>query len=317
MKICVTGALGFIGGELCKLLHLNGHEVIAVDDDDFYASKYPETGNNIFSKFYDWQDILDYYKFNEVLDGVSFVYHLGAVTSTRATYQYLKKSNYDFSKQFILQCLLLKKPVVFASSGAVFGTHRKPESNPEPLTEYGKSKLDLENWIKTHQLGRVICLRYHNVYGAFEGHKNDMASLVYKWLVKDFNGDETPDTLFYGSDNIFRDFIHVDDVNYVNYLLFQYFNRHSQLPDTHILEVGTGNPRSFQEMGEIISKITEKPIDYVPMPYDASNYQFYTKADIKDVNDLCMWMHRIGFNPVSLEDGIFKVYQSLKEDYML
>ena len=66
-----------------------------------------------------------------------------------------------------------------------------------------------------------------------------------------------------------------------------------------VYNVGTGNPRSFQDIADILQNElgTNLGTEYFPNPYDG--YQMHTQADIT------LTQANLNFNPkVSLEQGI-------------
>ena len=302
MKILVSGACGFIGGELIKDLKDLGHNIFGVDS----ISKFRETDISVHS-FMDWEDIYDSNSY-DILGDVDFAFLLGANSSTRATKEELRKPNLLSTSALITQLNLKGIPIVFASSGAVYGSKfLGRHSIINPLTEYGRSKEIMERWISYFPLGDVICLRYHNVYGATESHKGNMASIVSKWIDNHLQGIQTND-LFYGSDDIKRDFIHVDDVNKVNIMFLDFYIKYKQLPDVSILDVGSGKATSFEKVAREIVRHTNGTIQSIINPYDETNYQFYTKANIKGISDIHKWLYDKDYEPMSIKEGIEKTF---------
>ena len=110
--------------------------------------------------------------------------------------------------------------------------------------------------------------RYFNVYGDGEEHKEDQASPVSKFTkqVKDTGALK----LFEGSDKFLRDFICVDDI--VDIVL------NNDKP-SGIYDLGTSNPTSFQEVGELVAEKYNGIIKYIPFPeHLKGKYQTYTCA---------------------------------------
>ena len=98
--------------------------------------------------------------------------------------------------------------------------------------------------------------------------------------------------LFEGSDQILRDFINIEDVIQANI-------KACNPKQNGTYNVGTSNPRSFQDIADILQQ--ELGVDlgtkYIPNPYDG--YQMHTQADISTSKA------NLGFDPVvSLEEGI-------------
>lgn len=313
MKICVSGACGFIGGELIKELQSIGYDIVAIDDGEVYQKQCQILGHEPFKEFYDWKYIYEN-NLTDFLDDVYFTYHLGANSSTRATWEELKTMNCYFSSWFIMENNLKRIPIVFASSGAVYGSIRKSTSKVEPLTMYGKSKAKVEEYITYFGLSDVIALRYHNVYGATESHKGNMASIVSKWI-DNYNYGIFTNDLFNGSNKIWRDFIHVDDITMINVMFLNFYNKYKQLPDTNILDVGMGRASSFESVAKHIMKHTNGDVNMVENPYTEKDYQFYTKANIKGISDIYQWLYDKPFIPINIEDGVKKVFIKKTESY--
>ena len=106
--------------------------------------------------------------------------------------------------------------------------------------------------------------------------------------------------LFNGSDKIFRDFIYIDDV-------LQALVKACNPKKNGVYNVGTGVPRSFQDIANILQNElgTNFEIDYFTNPYDG--YQMHTQANIGKSKD------NLGFAPqVSLEQGIKSYIPEIK-----
>ena len=83
-KIVITGAMGYIGSELCKIYSglTNQYEVIAIDR-DFYSDRVHRL-NNWGIKFIQC-DILDTSKLKNILEDAHIVYHLAGITDVPTT----------------------------------------------------------------------------------------------------------------------------------------------------------------------------------------------------------------------------------------
>ena len=309
MKICVTGGFGFIGKELVNNLNRIGYKDIIIVDDSTKGT---------YNKFVDYNVILkdneDLFIFKDesfsFLDGVDFVFHLGANSSTRATASEVYRQNILFSNNLIMQCTLRGIYVVFASSGAVYGSSRKEFAFPKPLTYYGQSKLITEKFVRYFPNENVVCLRYHNVFGATEKHKGNMASIVSKWI-NDHKEGKREFLLFEDSENIERDFIHVDDINKANITFLDYWIANKKFPEIKVFDIGTGRAVSFQKLANEILRLTKVEFSYVPNPYDKTNYQFHTKADIYDFKKVYFETYGKPFTTMFVREGIKKVFDAL------
>lgn len=292
MTILVTGGAGFIGKELIKRLnHLGYNDIVVIDK----KSEYPRLKGVTFSEFYDYEVILENNNYS-FLKGIEFCFHIGANSSTRSEFKEIINSNVAFSLYLFKETEKRNIPVVFASSGAVYDNDRKEN----PMTAYGATKLLCEKFASEN----VVCLRYHNVYGATEHHKWDMASMIHKW----FYGDTK---LFEGSENILRDFVHVDDINTINIMFFDFWNKNGKFKEK-IYDVGTGKAVSFEEVSKEISKHIKTEYCIIPNPYHKITYQFYTKANIEPIAELYKETYSKNFSPISIKDGVEKVYICLQ-----
>jgi ADP-L-glycero-D-manno-heptose 6-epimerase len=310
MRIVVSGASGFIGGELIKMLNDDGYtDIIAIDSE----SK-PKRTDLKYDRFIDWEFILEN-KYFDFLNLAEFVFHLGANSSTRATIEELQKPNLDFTHDLFYECSIREIPIVFSSSGAIYGSRRDEYSTPNPLTNYGKSKLQCEQmrWEEDMDYSNITCLRYHNVYGATESHKGDMASIVSKWIDNYNNGLLTND-LFHGSNKILRDFIHVNDVNRINIMLLDHYKILKRFPlERQGYDVGMGIATSFQDVANEIIRHTKGTIQYTINPYNESNYQFYTKANIEVISDIYKMVYNKPYTPLSISQGVELVFKEKTE----
>ena len=150
---------------------------------------------------------------------------------------------------------------------------------------------------------QVVGLRYFNVYGQQENHKEKMASPVYHFYNQ--LKDEGVAKLFKGSENFVRDFIYVDDTIDVN--LFFLNNRDV----SGIFNCGTGQSRSFVDIAEILLDL-ENSGEWQEIPFPEKlkgKYQDFTEADLTK-------LRQAGYKKefTSLEDGIKKYYNYLENN---
>jgi ADP-L-glycero-D-manno-heptose 6-epimerase len=147
----------------------------------------------------------------------------------------------------------------------------------------------------------IVGLRFFNVYGPREYYKAKTSSMVIQLGHQILNG-KAP-RLFEGSDQILRDFINIDDVIQANI-------KACTPKQNGVYNVGTGKPRSFQDIADILQKElgTNLGTEYFPNPYDG--YQMHTQADINTSQA------NLGFEPkVSLEEGIKAYIADIKRLY--
>jgi len=144
----------------------------------------------------------------------------------------------------------------------------------------------------------IVGLRFFNVYGPREYYKANTSSMVIQLGHQILDG-KIP-RLFKGSDQIFRDFIYIDDV-------LQASIKACDPKQNGTYNVGTGISRSFQDIADILQKElgTDLGTEYFHNPYDG--YQMHTQANISTSKD------NLGFEPkVSLEQGIKSYIPEIK-----
>lgn len=254
MKILITGHRGFIGKNMIRALQ-DEHQLYFFE----WGEKYP------------------------LVNGLDLVIHLGANSfTTERDVDKIMRQNYDFSIWMLHECLTWKVPLQYSSSASVYGNNNKfSESDPvDPRSPYAWSKylfdkyvIDRLDQVKTSVQG----FRYFNVYGPGEEHKGDQASPYFKFT------EQAKRTgiikLFKGSEHYLRDFVHVDKVVDIHK---KFFN----VRESGIWNVGTGIPRSFQDVAEEIAKKHGARIEYISMPaHLKSQYQKYTCADLTRLNN--------------------------------
>ena len=186
--------------------------------------------------------------------------------------------------------------MVYASSAATYGSISSPQTvgNESPENLYGYSKYVMDqiamNYSRKYPEMTISGLRYFNVYGAREFYKDKTASMVIQLAHQILDG-KSP-RLYKGSNNILRDFIYIDDVVQANI-------RACKPKKNGIFNIGTGKPRSFQEIADILQKElnTDLGTEYFPNPH--TGYQMHTQADISTSEE------SLGFKvKFTLEEGI-------------
>lgn len=307
--IIVTGAEGFIGSCLLALLNERQyHDIILVDD----FNSLPARSLNLIDKkykekverahFFSWMDVHAH--------EVQFVFHIGAKTdTTEKDEEVFKELNLRFSQELFKKCALEGIPMVYASSAATYGAgefgYQDDESklaDLNPLNPYGRSKNDFDKWVldQAHRPYFWAGLKFFNVYGPNEYHKERMASVVYHAYHQIKNTGEV--NLFqshrqdYEHGAQMRDFIYVKDLCEV--CLFLMLHR----KNSGIYNLGSGKARTWNNLAQAIFMALNRPvkINYVPIPVDIrDSYQYFTEASMNK-------LRQIGYtNPfTSIEEGV-------------
>ena len=265
----VTGAAGFIGSNMVAHLNKKGHtDIICVDT--LTTSKVANITGLQFENFIHPSELLDMN-----LDDAT-VWHLGANSSTSTNdWDDIYRSNVVYTREIVNNC----RDVVFASSASVYGDNedtREVSKNEAPKNMYAATKLICDNYIaqKMSNHNKYQSWRFFNVYGNRESHKlDDKMGSPYTNFIKQAK-DRGMIEIFRNSNNVYRDFICVDDVVSIMY------QTHKQCDHGFITNLGTGDNWSFQYWADLIAKHYGAEIEYIEVPEELEGiYQMYTRSN--------------------------------------
>jgi ADP-L-glycero-D-manno-heptose 6-epimerase len=315
--IAITGAAGFIGSNLAQRLSAEGHHLVLVDH-PLTAAKAPNWAG--LGRF----DFVPHDQFLALLDRAAppleVVFHLGACSSTTETdWDFLRRNNIEYSQRLWTWAARAGRPFYYASSAATYGDgsqgfdDRTPPEQLRPLNLYGKSKNDFDQWVlaEVARGGPVppgwAGLKFFNVYGPREAHKQGMASVVWRAHGQILDTGEV--ALFKSNDPAYpdggqkRDFVFVEDC--LDHLLW--LAAHPGVRG--IFNSGTGTARTFADLARAVFAALGRPprIRFIDMPAALSaQYQNYTQADISK-------LRAAGFGkpPTTLEDGVCRSIRAL------
>lgn len=313
--IIVTGGAGFIGSNIVKQLNERGRKDILIVDDLTDGRKCRNLQGLEFADYVDCLDFDEAMAMNSFDIGpVEVIFHQGACSDTMEyDGRYIMKNNFEGSKNLFHYAQERRIPFLYASSASTYGSgkngFREEKECEQALNPYAFSKLFFDRYVRQfaeHFTAQVVGLRYFNVYGPQENHKDRMASLVRQMYYKLQETGEI--TLFegidgYGNGEQVRDFIYVNDVVNVNF----YFWEHPEL--SGIFNCGTGEAHTFNQfMQAIIDYCGKGKITYIPFPdVLRGKYQSYTKAD---TTKLLAAGYDKGFTP--LKEAVFEYCKLLE-----
>ena len=159
--------------------------------------------------------------------------------------------------------------------------------NESSLNHYSESKLLFDNYVRTNFNkinSQVVGLRYFNVYGPYEQHKEVMSSVIYHFsnqhksqgMLKLFRGSHG-----YADGEQRRDFVYVKDT--VDIKIWFLHNQKSG-----IFNVGTGKSRSFNDVANAVIDFYESGhIEYIDFPDGLEKqYQAFTEADMTNLKNI-------------------------------
>lgn len=214
----VTGAAGYIGSVLCKMLREQNYYVIGVDTDK------PTT---TAAQYYNVFHRMDFVNITDMIPENATVFHLAAssLLGPSATNPMLYFDNNTAKTTKLIKSLKPSNILIFASTAAVYPARSDfnyfdEDNHVEPPNNYGLSKLMTEQMLDAvcNSLRlRAISFRFFNVIGAYDdvGQKLGTPHIISQ-LCQSYK-NKTPFTV-YGIDHktkdgsCVRDYLHVRDV---------------------------------------------------------------------------------------------------------
>ena len=290
-RVLVTGGAGFIGSALVWELNRRGCANVVVADFAAHAGKRGNLASLKFTDYVEPSALLSFLQ-SGALEKFDFIFHLGACSSTTETdEEFLRKNNFEYSRDLADWALNAGVRFVYASSAATYGNGSAGmnDTDPgllerlQPLNPYGRSKhmMDLYAW-REGWLERVVALKYFNVFGPNEEHKGEMRSVVRKsftqvqetGIIRLFKSYRPE----YRHGEQRRDFLYVKDAVAMTLHL-------ATNPGAHgIFNIGSGETHTWNEVaGAVFAALGKAPrIEYIEMPPAIrEQYQYFTQADIR------------------------------------
>lgn len=288
--ILITGAAGFIGSALAYALNRQGRADLLLCDRFGKKEKWNNLIGLRYNCFIHRDDLFDFLWKDPLAKEIKTVIHLGACADTTETdMDYLLEINVNYSIRLCRWSLENDVRFVYASSAAVYGDGGMGFSDDDqltpklrPLNQYGFSKWMFDMWVLENKLSdRVAGLRYFNVFGPNEYHKDKMASVVFRSF---------PQAVKQGRVRLFeshrsdvphgeqaRDFIYIDEANEITLFVM------NDPKVNGIFNAGTSRAHTFNELAQgIFDGLEQQPaVEYFPMPDEIrSRYQYFTQADM-------------------------------------
>jgi len=308
--ILITGGAGFIGSNIAASLLQRPHtDVVIVDD---------------FSSG-DWRNLIhvdcevraadcdDATLLEEIAAGrYSAIYHEAAITDTTVMDQRLMvEVNTNAFAKILAASSQSATRVVYASSAGTYGNSAAPNSigsGEEPENIYGFSKLVMDRiaarWYGKHS-APIIGLRYFNVYGPGEHHKNEKlgnktSSMMLQMYEKAKAGEQL--RLFkYGEQK--RDFVYIRDVVDANLAALE-------ATTSGVCNVGSGKARTFNDVVENLGTALKQTFDVEYFDNPFAFYQMHTEADLTETKSILNWQPQW-----SLEQGMKDYVQYLESQH--
>lgn len=250
----VTGASGFVGSHLVdKLLELN-HSVRIIARKESKLKWIDLSKIEIFNCDYD-----DIQSLKDAVQNVDFVFHVAGVIKAKSREVYYK-GNVEVTKNLLKAIELFNpnlKRFVFISSQAAAGP--SPDGVPKtedmecnPVTTYGKSKLEAERVVKSYETKiPFTIIRPSAVYGP----RDPEILLFFQTLKKGIQP-------MVGFSEKYVSLVHVSDL--IEGILLAAFSEKS-LNQTYFISSEKGY--GWEEIGNISSKILGKRVLKIRIPH--------------------------------------------------
>ena len=307
MKIAITGAAGFIGGQTLLNLVDQGHEVLGIDSRiaPDHLLKIPGV----------WWHTGDYA--TEVAFAGIHQFHPDAIVhcagtslvgpsiTTPAVYY---ENNFVKTKRlldFLIANNMTSTRIIFSSSAATYG---EPVMTPcqevdpcEPISPYGQSKLMTEWLLQSYHVAYgidYVAFRYFNACGADSrarhGQEPGATHIIAKVLENVRDGRSCT---LYGRDyptpdgTCVRDYIHVEDLVHAHILATD-----CQIP-AGVYNLGTNRGHSNLEIITTAETVTKIPVTYKNGPRRGGDSSTLT-ADASKFMAVSAWQPQWGLEDI-------------------
>jgi UDP-glucose 4-epimerase len=270
MIVAVTGAAGYIGGEISLLLKEAGHTVVGID-----RRPVPYHLENTFDRFLQADFDSDESYRCLIEQRPEAVIHCAATSLVGPSMT--QPSNYwnnNVTKTLnllnIMQAALPRTRLIFSSSAAVYGNpviSPCQESDPkDPLSPYGQSKLMvewiLESYHRAYGLS-FVAFRYFNACGADSqgrhGSEPGATHIISRVLESIRDGTEfTLNGVDYptADGTCVRDYVHVEDIARAHVVALD-----SSVVPSGIYNLGSAAGHSNRQIISAATEITGKTVD--------------------------------------------------------
>jgi UDP-glucose 4-epimerase len=254
MKILVTGALGFVGKNLCKRLLSEGHTVYGLDNYEIGTAEDELEG----AKYVPWDiEQIQYSNGTEI----ELVYHLAALSRIQPSFEQPSETFRVNTRGTEAVCEWARHfniKVVYAGSSSQW--HDPFQS---PYAMYKKLGEDVCKMYRRIYNLNVEIARFYNVYGPGEIVDGKWAAVIGLWRRQVRDGE--PITIV-GDGEQRRDFTHIDDI--IDALIKIGFENKTT---EDAWELGTGFNYSLNEVADIFIERFGCEKTYIPP--QRGNYQ--------------------------------------------
>lgn len=254
MKILVTGALGFVGKNLCKKLISENHIVYGLDNYEIGTAEDEVEG----VKYISWDiEQIQYANGNEI----ELIYHLAALSRIQPSFENPSETFRVNTRGTEAVCEWARQfgiKMIYAGSSSQW--HDPFQS---PYAMYKKLGEDVCKMYKKVYNSNIEITRFYNVYGDGEIVDGKWAAVIGLWRRQVRDGE--PITIV-GDGEQRRDFTHIDDI--IDALMKIGFENKTT---EDAWELGTGFNYSLNEVADLFIERFGCEKTYIPP--QRGNYQ--------------------------------------------
>ncbi len=306
MKILVTGAAGYIGSHMVRMLDQLGHAVLAFDDLSAGFRDAVLGGEFVRGSLHD-PALLDALFGAHRFDAV--VHFAGSIVVSESVRDPAKYYRNNLTGTLNLLDAMRAHGVnklVFSSTAAIFGMPQYvpiDELHPQaPINPYGMTKWVTERILRDYDAAygiRSVPLRYFNAAGAAPdaalGERHDPETHLIPLALRAATG-VLPELTVFGTDydtpdgTCIRDYIHIVDLCEAHVLALQHL---SSGGESRAYNLGNGQGYSVKQVIQVAERVSGKTIPVQYGPRRAGDPPRLV-ADASRINKDWGWLPRFG-----------------------
>ncbi|MGN0093500.1 MAG: UDP-glucose 4-epimerase GalE [Methanobrevibacter sp.] len=266
--ILITGGAGYIGSHVNKALNKAGYETVVLDNLIKGFEDFVKWGVFVEGDYGDEELLNKIFKEYDI----EAVMHFGAYISVAESVEYPKaylENNYEKTLTLIKA---MKdngvKNLIFSSTAAVYGSPVeipiKETHQLKPINPYGKSKLLVEEYLKSQDDINYVIFRYFNASGDDPdceiGELHEPETHLIPLILDAALGRRDGISVF-GDDydtedgSCVRDYIHVNDIANAHIEGLRYLENGGE---NNVFNIGNGKGFSVKEVISVVKKVTGK-----------------------------------------------------------
>jgi len=278
MKVLVLGGAGYIGSHCCKMLAMQGNDVVVFDNLSTGHLQAVQWGQLIQGDILEPTALLNAFESHGPFDLVMHfcakslvgesvtdpaIYYRNNVVGTLNLLDVMRQTNHH--------------KLIFSSTAAVFGMPSDAviteESLRQPVNPYGQSKKMIEDILQDYAKAygfNSVALRYFNAAGADPegqiGERHEPETHLIPNVLKSILAGKNQQLKVFGQDSptpdgtCVRDYIHVNDLATAHIAAGEYLQQHA---GAFTFNLGNGNGFSVLEIIDAASKVVGRDIPYI------------------------------------------------------